>query len=39
MVPSSAAAENELPTVDGGVWDLLVIGGGTAGLVGWTSQR
>ncbi len=29
-----AADEIELPTVDGGVWDLLVIGGGTAGLVG-----
>jgi len=29
----SSAAGTDLPTVDGGVWDLLVIGGGTAGLV------
>ena len=30
----SAAAKDSLTAVDGGVWDLLVIGGGTAGLVG-----
>ncbi|MDQ3579881.1 MAG: FAD-dependent oxidoreductase [Actinomycetota bacterium] len=29
----SAAAKDGLLAVDGGVWDLLVIGGGTAGLV------
>ncbi len=30
----TSAAGTDLPSVDDGVWDLLVIGGGTAGLVG-----